>query len=62
LVAAGLKAKRPPIEAASVKFQSENHLADGDTQIATYLVNLYRALGGDGNSQMSLWHAATLMP
>jgi NodT family efflux transporter outer membrane factor (OMF) lipoprotein len=34
--------------------QSENDLADSDTQIATYLVNLYRALGGgweiaDGN-------------
>jgi outer membrane protein TolC len=26
--------------------QSENDLADSDTQIATYLVNLYRALGG----------------
>jgi NodT family efflux transporter outer membrane factor (OMF) lipoprotein len=26
--------------------QSENYLADSDTQIATYLVNLYRALGG----------------
>jgi NodT family efflux transporter outer membrane factor (OMF) lipoprotein len=26
--------------------QSENFLADSDTQIATYLVNLYRALGG----------------
>lgn len=26
--------------------QSENDLADSDTQIATDLVNLYRALGG----------------
>ena len=26
--------------------QSENDLADSDTQIATYLVNLHRALGG----------------
>jgi len=26
--------------------QSENDLSDSDTQIATYLVNLYRALGG----------------
>jgi outer membrane protein TolC len=26
--------------------QSENDLADSDTQIATYLVSLYRALGG----------------
>jgi NodT family efflux transporter outer membrane factor (OMF) lipoprotein len=26
--------------------QSENDLADSDTQISTYLVNLYRALGG----------------
>jgi outer membrane protein TolC len=26
--------------------QSENDLADSDTQIATVLVNLYRALGG----------------
>jgi NodT family efflux transporter outer membrane factor (OMF) lipoprotein len=26
--------------------QSENDLADSDTQVATYLVNLYRALGG----------------
>jgi outer membrane protein TolC len=26
--------------------QSENDLADSDTQIAIYLVNLYRALGG----------------
>ena len=26
--------------------QSENDLADSDTQIATFLVNLYRALGG----------------
>jgi len=34
------------ITAQAQLLQSENDLADSDTQIATYLVNLYRALGG----------------
>jgi NodT family efflux transporter outer membrane factor (OMF) lipoprotein len=34
------------ITAQAQALQSENDLADSDTQIATYLVNLYRALGG----------------
>jgi NodT family efflux transporter outer membrane factor (OMF) lipoprotein len=34
------------ITAQAQLLQSENDLADGDTQIATLLVNLYRALGG----------------
>ncbi len=34
------------ISAQAQLLQSENDLADSDTQIATYLVNLYRALGG----------------
>src|SRR6266436_10091379 len=34
------------ITAQAQLLQSENYLADSDTQIATYLVNLYRALGG----------------
>jgi NodT family efflux transporter outer membrane factor (OMF) lipoprotein len=34
------------IAAQTQLLQSENSLADSDTQIATYLVNLYRALGG----------------
>src|ERR1700674_5564713 len=34
------------ITAQAQLLQSENDLADSDTQIATYLVSLYRALGG----------------
>jgi outer membrane protein TolC len=34
------------ITAQTQLLQSENYLADSDTQSATYLVNLYRALGG----------------
>ena len=34
------------ITAQAQLLQSENDLADSDTQIATYLVNLHRALGG----------------
>ena len=34
------------ISAQAQLLQSENDLADSDTQIATDLVNLYRALGG----------------
>jgi NodT family efflux transporter outer membrane factor (OMF) lipoprotein len=34
------------IAAQTQLLQSENSLADSDTQIATFLVNLYRALGG----------------
>jgi len=34
------------ITAQAQLLQSENDLADSDTRIATYLVNLYRALGG----------------
>src|ERR1700675_1891494 len=36
------------IAAQTKLLQSENSLADSDTQIATFLVNLYRALGGGG--------------
>jgi NodT family efflux transporter outer membrane factor (OMF) lipoprotein len=38
--------------------QSENDLADSDTQIATYLVNLYRALGGGWEIADRLYGAA----
>jgi NodT family efflux transporter outer membrane factor (OMF) lipoprotein len=41
--------------------QSENDLADSDTQIATYLVNLYRALGG-GWEVAGVAHGATSRP
>ncbi|HXO70617.1 MAG TPA: TolC family protein, partial [Bradyrhizobium sp.] len=54
---AGLQAARQRYQEGAIDFlnvitaqaqllQSENDLADSDTQIATYLVNLYRALGG----------------
>ena len=37
--------------------QSENDLADSDTQIATDLVNLYRALGGGWEAADVAYHA-----
>jgi outer membrane protein TolC len=47
------------ITAQAQLLQSENDLADGDTQIATYLVNLYRALGGGWEVADVAFNAAT---
>jgi NodT family efflux transporter outer membrane factor (OMF) lipoprotein len=49
------------ISAQAQLLQSENDLADSDTQIATYLVSLYRALGG-GWEVADVAHGATSRP
>ena len=47
------------ITAQAQLLQSENDLADSDTQIATYLVNLYRALGERMVADVAFGAAAT---
>jgi outer membrane protein TolC len=42
--------------------QSENDLADSDTQIATDLVNLYRALGGGWEEVADIAYGADPAP
>ena len=46
------------ITAQAQLLQSENDLADSDTQIATYLVTLSRARGWEVAMSLGGWHAA----